>query len=525
MPVVWLRIRGDVVKTTILRKYSKLIALFCMAAAASSCSSIAKGVTSAILDQDSGVEDHLCRVDGAEFEGLTQRLNTERPSSDIKTMRMLFVHGIGAHAENYSESFAREIARGMGLTVRDGKQKRIKLGMARHLGAGVVHLPGDDLGSLLVTRYMNRTKTKELMTFELLWSGYNETARNELIESDKDTAKLRAGVNDTIKTFFNKQIVDPVKYLGDNSAAVRGHVRQAACWMFAGEWDNYKSVGKNSKGTVCPLLQSDQKAFAIRDSIIANDQLVAVTHSLGSRIFLDAFTIQNDERQFEVNPFEPEYLGYGLVHKDVTVVMLANQLPLLQQGLSDQNGFSWPGVPWKNSERYNGKWAGFYEGSSRVSGLEPKAMAFNEYRSKADLCKDTDIPNSQRRFRKMNLVSVSDPNDLLSYRLLGGDFVEEYVDWRLCAEVSEVLISVSQPLSLFGLQLANPSDAHNNYWTDHGLVQLLLQGTKDRSQADLIFSFDEKGRTVDENALLLDNGDLETKKTKDRYQCELTVYE
>ncbi|GEM_PF-105903 len=475
------------------------------------CASIAKGVTQAILDTDDKVEDRLCRVDGEGFKGLGDTIADTTTSDNIQTMRMLIVHGIGPHAENYSEPFVRTIASGLGLKKRNVEQKRIRLGRARCDSLGCGAYGGDQLGWLNITRYYNTAETRELLAFEVLWSGYNEGARKKILDFDKDTARLRASVNNTVKTFFNQQVIDPVKYLGDNATDVRGHVRQASCWMLSGDWDDYPDSQSidSSDFEACPLIDTVkarlEPAQVRAADIAANDSFVAVTHSLGSRIFLDAFSIQDDEKPGEINPFTN--IGGYLNTRDVTLIMLANQLPLLQEGLQE-DFFSFAGVPWRNKKRYSGEY------KQVVDKTGNQRFGFAEYKTQEALCSDPDLRLSQRRFGKMSLVSVSDPNDLLSYRLLVGDFVEDYVDWALCPSVTEVLISVTPPRSLFGLDFADPSAAHGNYWTDGGLSQLLIQGFN-KDSAELEFATDKRGAPLD----------LDDENAKIRYKCEETLYE
>lgn len=482
-----------------LRAHLRTFALLFCALAISGCSSIAKGVTQAILDTDDQIEDRLCRIDGEGFDGLQTSINAATPPDNVQTMRMLIVHGIGPHSENYSEPFVRSIAQGLGLKNRNREQKRIRLSKAQTVSFGTYSIGA--LGWLNITRYTNDAGTKELLAFEVLWSDYNEPARKKILNFDKDTARLRASVNNTVKTFFNQQVIDPVKYLGDNATDVRAHVRQASCWMLSGDWESYPAQSLDDKEVkVCPLIHSLESvsgpAGAKARDIAGNDSFVAVTHSLGSRIFLDAFSIQGDERDSQVNPFS--VIGGYLINRDVTVIMLANQLPLLQEGLNDEAGFGYPGVPWKNSERYNGAY-------SRVTD----EVGFAHYETMEALCADPNLLKSQRRFQKMSLVSVSDPNDLLSYRLLVGDFVDDYVDWALCPSVTEVLISVTPPRSLFGLDFADPSAAHGNYWTDPGLAHILLSGF-DGDNGKMKFSTDPQGEVLD----------ADSEKAKIRYNCE-----
>lgn len=498
------------------RRFGRVAAALLVASFTSSCASFGRGVAEAILGGGDEVEERICKIEGAEFRGLRTafkdtRTNTRGASGTSRqTMRMLIIHGIGPHSEDYSETLVKGVANQLDLGNRDQLQKHIALTATSIDPLGLYE--GELLGSLTITRYTDDIESKELLAFELLWSDYNAEARKGLLDADKDTAKLRAGVNETVKEFFNTQVVDPVKYLGDNSETIRLHVRQAACWMISADWNEYPDwVGmEGAPPKVCPAINSSLSLEAQAqiaqtvDNITNNDEFVAVTHSLGSRIFLDAFSMIDEGRTDQLNPFEK--LGSRFRDRDATVIMLANQLPLLQLGLNDKNGFGTEGLPWKNADRYNGD----NFSSSPAPGEYP---GFPKVSSKAELCTD-DRYAWARRFSKLSLISVSDPNDLLSYRLLKGEFTDNYIDWGLCASVTEVTIGVAPATSLFGLEFADPSKAHGNYWTDAGLVQLLVDGF-DQDDKNPKFAADKKGRPIKP---------FESKEVRVRYQCEGTVF-
>ena len=445
----------------------KYVVLISAALFLNGCASVAKGVAEAFLQPDEE-QVRQCRIKGASFDGIYQRLETApfKPETSTQSMRMLIVHGIGEHPENYSAPLVDSIARELDLNVRSRKQKRIRLrvGAASFVGTLVKK---KELGWVLITRFTDDSGSRELLTFEVNWSDYHEEDRKRFVDGDKDVLKLRASINDSVKTYFNQQVVDPVKYIGDTAPQIRSHVREASCWMVSADWDEYPSQSARSdERFLCSTYTAENSARKPLD-IIKNDEFVAVTHSLGSRIFLDAFSIPDeDASSSEINPFRR--LRNAFSYKKAAVFMLSNQLPLLQMGFNDRkfdgivvkndaegtDGVTNISVPWRNSQRYSGNIPGFdIEGDAVSLCANPKT----------------------RRFETLSIVTVNDPNDLLSFSL-PEEFKDEYIDWALCPKFTDLTIEVTEPRDVFGLSFADPSAAHGNYWTDPGLVRLLVNG-------------------------------------------------
>lgn len=457
-------------------KNARLCALFAASLLIAGCESFARGVTNAVLRPD---EDQIrqCTVEGAPFDGVHAIFEKAQPSRENrKTLRMLIVHGIGPHIDNYSDPFVDQFADQLGLNHRSA-QKRLRMTSAARTFVGV--LPRGELGPLLITRHTNRDQSRELLVFEVNWSAFNAREREQLAAIDAAPKGYQASINAQVKAFFNQQVVDPIRYVGESSPEIRAYVRQATCWMVSLDWDEYPtSDGAGAPSEICPVLAKPKSEWEpkVRE-IIARDSFVAVTHSLGSRIFLDAFSIHDAPVNGDINPFVP--LANAFSDKDITLVMLANQLPLLQLGLDDRGvpanslAVDLPAdefVPWRNGERY----------SEALKRRFPRSAApvlervLPTFKSAAALCARPGF----RRFRQMSVITVNDPNDLLSYRMTE-DYKRDYIDWALCPKFTDVTIEVAQPTNIFGLSFANPGDAHGNYWDDPGLNDILLRGFGD----------------------------------------------
>jgi len=157
-----------------------------------------------------------------------------------------------------------------------------------------------------------------------------------------------------------------------------------------------------------------------------------ISHSLGSRISLDAlqrageFVQQRSAKQDRLSRLKDTKLA---------LFMLSNQLPLLQLG------------------------------------QEPPQV-----HNQIDQICHPQSPNYERRlFKELQLVSVSDPNDILSYAI-PNKFVDDYIDSRLCPRVSNVLINVAAVNEFVGQQMSNPMVAHLGYDEDDRVLALLTNG-------------------------------------------------
>ena len=136
-----------------------------------------------------------------------------------------------------------------------------------------------------------------------------------------------------------------------------------------------KSVWKvvpDGRIAVCALTPEERIAG------LAGQNLMFVTHSLGSKILMDTLTAEADEVASVENRTGRLAAVRKLQQKEITVFMLANQLPILQIG------HPLPKV-------HNQTDAYCFKGGSRYGS---------------------------RLFKGVNIVAFSDPNDILPYRRL-----------------------------------------------------------------------------------------------------------
>ena len=392
--------------------------LVCCLGLVTGCGSISKGITQAILEQEDE-DERRCWITGRKFVGLDSLFQkSESTASDTPgpaRLKVMKVHGIGSHAPGYS--------------------RRLLDGLVHHFGFNkmaetvkTIHMtqPGiaEDLGVLTVFRYMNEDLSRELLYYEVTWEPIIEEQKQLVAyDSTLESSARRVPFNHTMKTFVNGTVPDALIYNTRYRTPIQRSVGQTACWMLTEEWQDLPSNARRH----CDVNRADLW------SRVGDSNLAIISHSLGSRISLDslqdaAFRISGNAAYRKV--------GEELKQKPVYLYMLSNQLPLLQIGqplpeVSDQIGAYCS----ENGEHYDG-----------------------------------------RVFKKLQIVAFTDPNDLFSYSIKP-DFVNRYVDSRLCPAVSNVTIEVAHITSLFGSQaFASAQKAHSEYEVDSRVLKMLVSG-------------------------------------------------
>ncbi len=401
------------------------------------CSSIARGVTEALVDNGPEVDNRQCEVEGPAFDGVRQSLEAQSPQSP-KITKVLMVHGISSHLPGYSSRLQKQLYEKLSLTKTDSQVKAIQLDSANILwDKDEPHV----LGMLRVSRHTDDSGERQLLFYELTWSSITDPQKQQLAADSANNEGLqRASLNNSLKGFMNATVPDLLIYNGNGYDRITTAVTQSVCWMIADDWNDLPNGGAHQcepwPGSTFASLEDDDHFF--------------ITHSLGSRITID--TIQNfasQTRTRDTTPKEEERLikvGQKVRNKDFTVFMMANQLPLLQMGRS----------------------------APSVSAEEKTYCAADA--DKAE----------QRVIRKMNIIAFSDPNDILSYPV-PLDFASNSIDSRICPQVTNVSLNVATQKSLFdAASFANPLTAHSGYMEDDRVIDLIANGIKGGSLSPLI---------------------------------------
>jgi hypothetical protein len=260
---------------------------------------------------------------------------------------------------------------------------------------------------------------------------FYEPTWDPIVEAEKQTIAFdnsgeysfrRTGFNDAMKRFVNDTVPDVLLYNGAYRKPIQASVGQALCWMLSHTWEALPSGGAARCGARGP------------ESLArVGDDVVFITHSLGSRITADA--LQMIAEQARQDPTLRQEVA-ALQDKRFTVFMLSNQLPLLQLG--------------QPAPEVHGQ-----TGAICVPGA-PRA--------------------GERLFRETRFVAFSDPNDLFSYAV-PPKYLDSYVDSRLCPTLTNVILNVADVSAVLGLaEFANPMAAHVEYDNDPRVVGLLAKG-------------------------------------------------
>ena len=72
-----------------------------------------------------------------------------------------------------------------------------------------------------------------------------------------------------------------------------------------------------------------------------------------------------------------------------------------------------------------------------------------------------------------------------SYAIPQG-FVDQYIDSRLCADMTNININVARIVEAFGVDLANPLEAHAAYKNDARIIALMANGVGNENTSPII---------------------------------------
>jgi hypothetical protein len=408
-------------------KMKRKLLVFACALLISGCVSIGRGIAEAFLESQNKIDSRQCEIWGEGFSGIESYLQ----KNDGK-MKVLMIHGVGEHLPGYATEFAEKLAKELDLSVMSKRHKNIALTD-----------PADKtkkLGNLRIDHFLDSSKTKELLFYELTWSEITEKQKEVLAyDNSGEYSFRRAKVNDLMKKFSNDTSPDPIIYLSKSKNEMLTAFMQSFCWMNSGGWEELPKEGRLS----CEL------NIRVPLNNITNDNYAFVTHSLGSRITIDGLQLiaeQLSHPQSQGNSSKLKELAAALKLKHIPIYMMSNQLPMLQLGRE------LPEIKGKHSE----------------------------------YCQADGKYYAERMLAKTSIIAFSDPNDLLGYAIPQG-FIEKYLDSRLCVDVTNININVATVFDAFGLgEVANPLDAHIGYDTDDRVVALIAKGIGDKNTADIV---------------------------------------
>jgi hypothetical protein len=401
------------------------------------CASTAEGITRALIDNGKEQQPRLCKVSGPAFKGIEARLDNESGELAGNTLRVVLVHGIGTHDAGWSLPLMQRLVAKLGLNSIDRQIKRVDV-LADEF-------PGETLGQVVVMRFFDRQSATELIAYELTWSAITAERKRKLAyDTSAVYSDSRAEFNQNLKVFLNDRAIDPVAYLGESQERIRVSAGKALCMSSLPDWRMLPESGELN----CQFDKSMDLAP------LASDELIFITHSLGSRILSDALRfriarmrerLNEDSFSGEDRAFFSEYLEL-LQNKHTRIYMMANQLPLIDAAFQPPD----------------------------VTGQI------------ADYCEPDGMHYDKRIFNRLSVVAFSDPNDPLSYGL-PFNYANERMDSRLCPAVINVSINVTDVLTPLGLtEIASPLEAHVGYAMDETVLQIMLGGVGTETMFDRV---------------------------------------
>jgi hypothetical protein len=396
----------------------------------SSCASISKGIAESIFEREDNKKDtRACDVNGPAFRGIESFMDNQRKystsasnSNNRPATKILMIHGIGHHLPGYSTRFSTHLTRRLKLNVTSEIVKEI------HLTDPA--FGNEPLGHLAVHRFFNKNRTRELLFYELTWSEISQAEKREIeYDGSEKYSYKRADINKVMKEFINDHVPDPMIYQGNSRSKIISSVVQSFCWMFHGDWRDLQPRQKKFCNSRVKSLHKE----------IREDDYAVVTHSLGSKIIIDALQEiageTSNEGEFQETPQVRNMLK-ALKNKKIPIIMLANQLPLLQLGRD----------------------------KPKVTGQ------IDQY------CRRNGTKLNERLFRELHILAFSDPNDLLSYEI-PPKFAREKMDSRICPKMTNISINVAKVVSVMGLgNIASPGEAHKGYDNDPRVIELIAHG-------------------------------------------------
>jgi hypothetical protein len=182
-----------------------------------------------------------------------------------------------------------------------------------------------------------------------------------------------------------------------------------------------------------------------------NRRIVIVTESLGSRMIFDAISALKIEAQ---RKGADSLAAFDEAVSPITLIyMLANQLPIL--------ALARPALVQAASTPD--------PAASKTPAMARALNVLSESRARHEKKRQTD-PQLAATESKLSLVAFTDPNDLLSYRLLTNDAAVVGANTRV------VNVITSNDTTYFG-EVENPLTAHEGYDLNKDVLRLLFGGS------------------------------------------------
>jgi hypothetical protein len=333
-------------------------------------------------------------------------LKLAETSPRASTVKVLWTHGMCTHPPNWIDSRMRRLVEAVGGTAETVSVRAV----------------GSHGASLRTDRISTQGKTIEVKF--LSWSALTASYKAALAydSSTIEGSGVRATLNRELKGgLVNDCLTDVVVYGGPNGNNIRQAMNEAVCDALGGRYD----------GNECDVPEGSSPAA-----------LALVTESLGSKLLCDAVLHIWNAANNSSDKTAVRRLANSLMATKV-MYMLANQVPLLDAaGSVALDRILEPGSAPAKMHTSAGDVFGLL---SQVRRLAPPARG------------------------PMTVVAFSDPNDLLSYRIVPAHLAEDLKEFRV------INVLVSNDPTYFGY-LERPDMAHCGYpWNPH-IFGMLAKG-------------------------------------------------
>jgi hypothetical protein len=329
-------------------------------------------------------------------------------TSPGSTVKVLWTHGMCTHPPNWVDGRMRRLVEAVGGTAETVSVRAV----------------GSHGASMRTERISTGGKTIEVMF--LSWSPLTASYKAALAYDSLtiDGGGVRATLNRELKGgLVNDCLTDVVVYGGPNGNNIRQAMNEAVCDALGGRFDGNEC---NVPGGASPTT------------------LALITESLGSKLLCDAVLHIWNAANNSSDKTAVHRLAKSLAAAKV-MYMLSNQVPLLDAAGSVALDKTLEPGPARAPPK-------MHTSAGDVFGLLSQARR---------LALPTTGP--------MTVVAFSDPNDLLSYRIVPAHLAEDLKEFRV------INVLVSNDTTYFGY-LERPDTAHCGYPGNPHVFGMLARG-------------------------------------------------
>ncbi|WP_447979481.1 hypothetical protein [Candidatus Nitrospira bockiana] len=365
--------------------------------------------------------DVRVREMGPDFAGVSKHLSSGRP------LKILVVHGVGLHEPSYADPWIHRMSDTIGLREQ---ACQAELNPIRH--PDPVY-SGLRFGSLARCDYRGR-RGEPVSLYILTWSPLTAGLKEKYLGydwTDRQFVSDRSPTNAAIKEhLIDKALSDVMLYLGPFRDQMQYPIQQALCMMMR---EHAVQDG------ACTLPESflGETGF---------DRFMIVTSSLGGlMVFQTVEALSTHTHALTSPPLRERFARAAekFAADTSTVFMLGNQLPLLRLG---------------------------DVGEPSSGGLPPSVETFVTLRYEERRKVKAVVRES------LQIVSFSDPNDLLSYPIPESFIDELPLAMRDKLLLTNVMVRVVEPGVM--KKFADPLQAHTGYAAHPTVIQLMTCGSR-----------------------------------------------